>query len=118
MSRSTLTHPRALNVRARGARWDVYVGRGRCPATGELGRFGNPFTIERHGPRALVRFLDMLAGLSAEHLAYLRAELRGRVLGCWCAPRPCHAVILARLADGDELSAIRSDVLRALGIAA
>jgi DNA polymerase-3 subunit epsilon len=27
-------------------------------------------------------------------------ELRGRILGCWCLPRqPCHAEILARLAD-------------------
>ncbi|THJ30103.1 DUF4326 domain-containing protein [Candidatus Frankia alpina] len=25
-------------------------------------------------------------------------ELRGRALGCWCAPRPCHGDVLARLA--------------------
>jgi len=25
-------------------------------------------------------------------------ELRGRALGCWCAPRPCHGDALARLA--------------------
>lgn len=28
-------------------------------------------------------------------------ELRGKVLGCWCDPSgPCHAKVLARLADG------------------
>jgi len=26
-------------------------------------------------------------------------ELRGRALGCWCAPRPCHGDVLARLAN-------------------
>ncbi|MBX6723654.1 MAG: DUF4326 domain-containing protein, partial [Dactylosporangium sp.] len=26
-------------------------------------------------------------------------ELRGRVLACWCAPKPCHGDVLARLAD-------------------
>jgi hypothetical protein len=39
----------------------------------------------------------------------IRAELRGKVLGCWCVEwggvgepaRPCHAVELARIADGD-----------------
>ncbi|CUU60846.1 protein of unknown function (DUF4326) [Parafrankia irregularis] len=25
-------------------------------------------------------------------------ELRGRALGCWCAPAPCHGDVLARLA--------------------
>ncbi|WP_207634355.1 DUF4326 domain-containing protein [Candidatus Frankia alpina] len=26
-------------------------------------------------------------------------ELRGRALGCWCAPLPCHGDVLARLAN-------------------
>ncbi|MCK9895233.1 DUF4326 domain-containing protein [Frankia sp. AgB32] len=26
-------------------------------------------------------------------------ELRGRALGCWCAPRSCHGDVLARLAN-------------------
>ncbi|MGW6918567.1 DUF4326 domain-containing protein [Kitasatospora sp. NPDC054939] len=45
----------------------------------------------------------------AEYRAYLLARpellalvpgLRGRRLGCWCAPLPCHADVLAELADG------------------
>jgi len=27
-------------------------------------------------------------------------ELRGRALGCWCAPRACYGDVLARLANG------------------
>jgi Domain of unknown function (DUF4326) len=26
-------------------------------------------------------------------------ELRGKVLGCWCSPKPCHGDVLARLAN-------------------
>lgn len=44
----------------------------------------------------------------AKYEKYLRAQpalmaslpyLRGKVLGCWCAPEPCHGDVLARLAD-------------------
>jgi hypothetical protein len=27
-------------------------------------------------------------------------ELRGKDLVCWCAPKPCHGVVLLRLANG------------------
>jgi hypothetical protein len=27
------------------------------------------------------------------------SELRGKVLGCWCAPRACHGDVLMRLAN-------------------
>jgi hypothetical protein len=27
------------------------------------------------------------------------AELAGKTLGCWCAPRACHGDVLARLAN-------------------
>ena len=30
-----------------------------------------------------------------------KAELRGRVLGCFCAPLPCHADVLAEVANAD-----------------
>jgi hypothetical protein len=26
-------------------------------------------------------------------------ELRGKVLGCWCAPQACHGDVLVRLSD-------------------
>ncbi len=28
-------------------------------------------------------------------------ELRGKRLGCWCAPKLCHGNVLARIADGE-----------------
>jgi hypothetical protein len=26
-------------------------------------------------------------------------ELKGKVLGCWCNPKPCHGDVLAELAE-------------------
>lgn len=71
--------------------FDVYVGR---PT-----KWGNPFVIGPDGSRAgvvakyrgwIVRQPDLLRALP---------ELRGKVLGCHCAPQACHADILAELAN-------------------
>jgi hypothetical protein len=97
----------------------VYVGRGSCPcrspnccheATFGVGMWGNPFAVDRHGLDAMRLYLDFLAETPA-HVAAAREKLRGRVLACWCAPRLCHGEVLARLADGEPLEAIRADVL-------
>jgi hypothetical protein len=37
--------------------------------------------------------------LSRPDLLALLPDLRGRRLGCWCVPEPCHAQVLAELAD-------------------
>ena len=41
------------------------------------------------------------------------SELRGRRLGCWCLPEPCHAQILAELAEAKRLAAGLPRVVRA-----
>jgi Domain of unknown function (DUF4326) len=92
-----------LVVHCRRSRFDRYVGRG----AGERGRFGNPFAVGRDGSRDEVIALHRL-WLWDEIVAgrfTLRelAALEGKVLGCWCAPRRCHAetlVAAARWAAG------------------
>ncbi len=37
--------------------------------------------------------------LGRPDLLALLPALRGRRLGCWCAPLPCHAAVIAELAD-------------------
>lgn len=79
-------------VHCKARRYDVYIGR--------PGPWGNPFKI---GPRctrdeAIARFESWVRG-QPELVARVRRELRGKVLGCWCAPRPCHGDVLARIAD-------------------
>lgn len=107
-----MSHPRVVNVRAPGARWDVYIGRGNDPRTGKPGRHGNPYTVREHGREGCMRLF--LARLERQDLGALRAELAGKVLGCWCAPELCHGEPLARLADGEELDAIRTDLMAAI----
>ena len=71
--------------------YDVYIGR---PS-----KWGNPFKSGRDGTleevlekyeQHIMNRPDLLAALH---------ELKGRTLGCWCKPKPCHGDILARLAE-------------------
>jgi hypothetical protein len=90
--------------------YDIYIGRGRCPRTGEPGRWGNPFShrptrvagVRRVGTReeAIARYADWLReALDAERISLSElAELHGKVLGCWCAPQACHGEVLERAA--------------------
>lgn len=41
-------------------------------------------------------------------LARARAELRGKVLGCWCKPQLCHGDVLAEIADSEPTAAERT----------
>lgn len=121
-------HPRVRHVRElRQNPLGVYIGRGPCPCRDPgcghrvEGDFGNPFPIDPERPwLSMVHFLDMLGALTLEHVAHIRATLRGKLLFCYCRGKYafCHGDPLARLADGEELDAIRLDILRALGIAA
>lgn len=73
------------------AAYDVYIGR---PS-----KWGNPYKIGVHGTREQViqRYKDYIR-LRPDLMAAL-PELKGKILGCWCAPRPCHGDVLAELAD-------------------
>jgi len=74
--------------------YDVYIGR---PS-----KWGNPFTIGRDGSRAEVieKYRDYILN-NLELLACLQ-ELRGKTLGCWCAPQPCHGDVLVELVNATE----------------
>jgi hypothetical protein len=87
-------------VHCRRDAFDVYVGR---PSI-----WGNPIRLSGERPRVQVvdQYRRWLAGQPAL-IARARRELRGKVLGCWCAPRPCHADVLAAVAN-DELTLTRT----------
>ncbi len=77
------TAPPALNY--------VYVGR---PSI-----WGNPYRIGPDGTREdVVRKYEVFLRTSPVLLAQLR-DVRGATLGCWCHPLPCHAHVIAHLAD-------------------
>lgn len=89
--------------------YDVYIGRGRCPRTGELGKWGNPYSIGSDGTRKEV--IEKYKNYVLTHPEMLEDlhELRGKVLGCWCKPKRCHGDILAELSDTMEIDYVRRD---------
>lgn len=68
--------------------YDVYIGR---PS-----KWGNPFRIGVDGSReeVLQKYREW-----ARHQSLPLHELRGKTLGCWCHPKPCHGDILMELAN-------------------
>jgi len=78
-------------VHCKRDRFDVYIGR---PS-----KWGNPFVIGRDGTRAEVidKYRHWL--LAQPQLMTALPELAGKVLGCWCAPRPCHGDVLMDFAN-------------------
>ncbi|MFD8999669.1 DUF4326 domain-containing protein [Streptomyces sp. NPDC059582] len=84
----------------------VYVGRRWTLGGWNLPRHPlcNPFaydtaTKKRDGSRAEVMAMYRAYLLERPELLDRVVELHGRALACWCAPEPCHADVLAELAD-------------------
>jgi hypothetical protein len=77
-----------LVVHCKKSKHDVYVGR---PS-----KWGNPFklTDERHRDKVCDQHEKLVLRQNPD-----LSELRGKVLGCWCAPKRCHAHTLAVLAN-------------------
>jgi len=69
--------------------YDVYIGR---PS-----KWGNPFEIslDQNREQVLEKYEVWLRG-NEKLLADLE-ELRGKTLGCWCFPKPCHGNVLIKL---------------------
>lgn len=91
------------------ARYDVYIGRPgnhvptKSVKLGRPGYFGNPYEI--YGSRKRIDAIRLFVGYAtarvqndAEYREAIRG-LKGKVLGCFCKPLPCHGDILAQMAD-------------------
>lgn len=101
-----MSHPSVVHCKR--SEFDVYVGRKRHG----IG-WGNPYPVSEFGVDAMRLYLDCLAE-RPWLVERARRQLAGKILGCWCAPGPCHGDVLARLADGEELELIREDVLKSI----
>jgi hypothetical protein len=61
-------------------------------------KWGNPFILKDDGDRQTV--IASYANHYLPHKPSLNpSEIRGKVLGCWCHPEPCHGDVLAEKAD-------------------
>lgn len=82
-------------VNKRYEAYDVYIGRGSL--------FGNPFFIGRDGDRGLVIkkyrawFTERLEDMNFKEAVL---SLKGKRLGCYCSPKPCHGDILVEYLEG------------------
>ena len=76
-------------VHCKKSYYDIYI---RRPS-----KWGNPFVIGKDGDRKQVvgKYKEWL--LSNKELMKDLSELRGKILGCWCAPELCHGDILIEL---------------------
>lgn len=77
-------------------KFDVYIGR--------PGPWGNPFVVGVHGQRGecINKFIFAFNNSTERKFVWMRQhiyELRGKILGCWCAPSPCHGDFLLKKAN-------------------
>jgi TatD DNase family protein len=106
---------RHLVVHCKRAPFDVYIGRdckGMPP--GCEARWGNPFVMKNQseGERLRVtgeyeRWVQSQPRLAAS----VRAELRGKVLACYCSPLMCHGNVLAYIANSDTAADVAEGAL-------
>jgi hypothetical protein len=74
--------------------FDVYIGR--------PGPYGNPFRIGRDGTREeVIAKYKALLETDTELQKAVRL-LKGKVLGCWCKPLPCHGDVIVEWLENDD----------------
>lgn len=90
-------------VNALKERYDVYIGR---PGRGLAGPFGNPFKVGRDGTReeCIEKYRAYFYEKLEEDSEFKKAvlELKGRTLGCFCAPLKCHGEVIAEYLESDH----------------
>lgn len=83
-------------VNLRKEPYDVYIGR---IGWNEDGYFGNPFKLEKGNPKGstLEKFKKYFYDrLTKDSNFKIRVHaLKGKKLGCFCKPGPCHGDIIA-----------------------
>ena len=94
-------HTIVVNMRddAHARLWQYAVQEHKAERIDRKSIWGNPFILGDDGDRDTV--CDAYANIYLPHKPRLLAEvsdLKGRALGCWCAPARCHGDHLARLA--------------------
>ena len=86
-----MSNMKVVNVRNAEKGTYVYIGRGS--------KWGNPFHVGRDGSRqaVILRYYKYL--MNNKQLVDSLHELKGKNLGCYCAPLACHGDILIKLAN-------------------
>lgn len=75
---------------------DIYIGRA-CNMGGwnlPKSKWANPYSLKQYGDKAISLYEEYI---KSSPLINDLEELRGKRLGCWCKPSPCHGDILIKL---------------------
>lgn len=85
-------------VNKRTEAFDVYIGRGSI--------FGNPFPIGKHRTReqAIQAYRTYFYKLieDSPHFKAQILRLKGKRLGCYCKPKPCHGDVIVEYLDAHD----------------
>lgn len=85
-------------VHCKKDQFDIYIGR---PS-----KWGNPFSHENNTlakfkvasrEEAIAKYAQWI--IKQENLLKDLTELKDKILGCWCYPKPCHGEVLIYLID-------------------
>lgn len=100
-----LEPPQGRVVHVKREPYDTYIGRENPRHGLKRSEWHNPFKEGRDGTReeVIAKFEHHLLENRPDLVDRL-PELRGKVLGCWCAPAACHGAVLLRLARGERAS--------------
>lgn len=81
-------------------KYDVYIGRA---GKGKSGYFGNPFKLIKGEPRGstLDKYREYFYNRinSDPEFKWNISHLKGKTLGCFCKPNPCHGDIIKEYLD-------------------
>jgi len=100
--------PLVVNL-LKDAPYDVYIGRNNNRKGLKDAGWGNPFEIGVHGTREEVIALYGAWIVKQPDIQTRLISLRGKRLGCYCHPQPCHGDILARLVVGQSNDLINGE---------
>jgi hypothetical protein len=82
---------------------DVYIGRAVVYGGWKLTRsiWANPFKLGQGGLNTVKDVLNAYETHVRNNPSLLSkiCTLRGKVLGCWCSPQPCHGNVLVKLVN-------------------
>lgn len=88
-----MAHPLVVNCKQ--DEFDVYIGR---PS-----KWGNPFRVLHESQRmSSIAQFEKMVRQNPKAMKMIKEELKGKVLGCWCAPKACHGDVLAKIANEED----------------
>lgn len=79
---------------------NVYIGRNMSYAVkgAKASKWHNPFSVKKYGLEKCIEMYEEHVRKNKDLMDSLE-ELKGKTLGCWCHPKPCHGDVLVKLVN-------------------